>query len=470
MQVIQDVLEQRFGLADFRPGQRPVIEAVLEGRDVLAQWPTGAGKSLAYQLPALVLPHATLVVSPLLALMQDQVDRMIGLGIQGVRSISAHHSPARNLETMEELRQGRARVVFVAPERFSTPGFLEGLRGLPLSLLAVDEAHCITWWGHDFRPDYLRLGAAVEALRPRSVLALTASATPVVRQQIVKRLGMRDPDVFLMPLDRPNLHFQVLRTHAQGRTQVLLAHLGRQQALPAVVYTRRRQDAEAVAEFLVGQGILAESYHAGLSAERRRLAQERFLAGEIAVMVATVAFGMGIDKADVRTVLHYHPPASLECYYQEAGRAGRDGRPARCLLLCSDADFAQSRTFAQRRYPERDQLEALHTALGSRAPSQLRGQFRTLSPECWRMSLSALLGQGYQADLVPPRRNSGLAAWLYLEGLRRAEVERLDEMERYTCTRGCRRRVLLGYFGEETTGSCGACDNCRPRPGLLGPA
>ncbi len=461
MPKLQEILKDRFGLSGFRPGQRPVIEAILEGRDVLAQWPTGAGKSLAFQLPALLLPHPTLVVSPLVALMHDQVQRMRQLGLEGIASITAHSPPEQNLRTLQGLQEGHSRLVFVAPERFSAPGFLDALRGLPLSLLAVDEAHCITQWGHDFRPDYLHLGQAVDALKPRSVLALTASATPTVRQQIARRLEMRQPEVFVLPLDRPNLHFEALQVHHQTRGQVLLSHLRRRGALPAVVYTSRRQDAEEVAELLLGSGLLSECYHAGLSAERRRVAQERFLGGEVAVMVATVAFGMGIDKADVRSVVHLAPPASLEAYYQEAGRAGRDGGPARCLLLHSRADFALRRTFARRRYPEREELDEMHSGLKDSPPAELRGRFRSLSPECWRMSMTALLGQGWNPEQLPASRNPVRAAWMYLEGLRRSEVDRLDEMERYARTPECRRHVLLAWFGESPARTCLNCDNCR---------
>jgi ATP-dependent DNA helicase RecQ len=467
MSQLQEILEERFGLSGFRPGQRSVIEAVLEGRDVLAQWPTGAGKSLAFQLPAMLAPHPTLVVSPLVALMHDQVQRMRQMGLEGAASISAHSPPQQNLQTLRDLQQGRARLVYVAPERFSAPGFLQALQGLSFSLLAVDEAHCITQWGHDFRPDYLRLGQAVTALRPRSVLALTASATPAIRQQIARRLEMRQPQVFVLPLDRPNLHLEALEVHHQTRRQVLLSHLGRRGALPAVIYTSRRQDAQEVAAFLLASGILSECYHAGLSADRRRLAQERFLAGEVAVMVATVAFGMGIDKADVRSVVHLAPPPSLEAYYQEAGRAGRDGDPARCLLLYSKADFALRRTFARRRYPDREVLDAMSAALPKTPPTELRARFRHLSPECWRMSLTALLGHGWNAGQVPAKRNTPRSAWMYLEGLRRAEVERLDGMEHFARTPGCRRRVLLSWFGESPAPACGNCDHCR-RPGKPG--
>jgi len=278
---------------------------------------------------------------------------------------------------------------------------------------------------------------------------------------------MRQPQVFVLPLDRPNLHLEALEVHHQTRRQVLLSHLGRRDALPAMVYTTRRQDAQEVAAFLLASGILSECYHAGLSPERRRLAQERFLAGEVAVMVATVAFGMGIDKADVRSVVHLAPPPSLEAYYQEAGRAGRDGDPARCLLLYSKADFALRRTFARRRYPDREVLDAMSAALQQTPPTKLRPRFRQLSPECWRMSLTALLGHDWDPGRVAAKRNTPRSAWMYLEGLRRAEVERLDEMERYARTPGCRRRVLLSWFGESPAPACSHCDHCR-RPGTRG--
>jgi len=433
---------------------------------------TGWGKSVVYFLAAKILRDAgagpTLLISPLLSLMRNQI---LAAGRLGIRAATIH---SQNLEEWERVRgvlqTNEVDVLMVSPERLGNHAFLKKL--LPLiqggiGMFVVDEAHCISEWGHDFRPDYLRLGQAVTALRPRSVLALTASATPAIRQQIARRLEMRQPQVFVLPLDRPNLHLEALEVHHQTRPQVLLSHLGRCGALPAVIYTSRRQDAQEVAAFLLARGILSECYHAGLSPERRRLAQERFLAGEVAVMVATVAFGLGIDKPDVRSVVHLAPPPSLEAYYQEAGRAGRDGDPARCLLLYSKADFALRRTFARRRYPDREVLDAMSAALPRTPPTELRARFRHLSPECWRMSLTALLGHGWDSGQVPAKRNTSRSAWMYLEGLRRAEVERLDEMEHYARTRGCRRRVLLSWFGESPAPACGTCDHCL-RPGKAG--
>src|SRR5919199_4807896 len=335
-------LHELFGFSAFRPGQREACQAALAGRDVLVVMPTGSGKSLCYQLPALLRDDLTLVVSPLVALMQDQVDalRARGLGDR-VGVVNAQRAVSANAATLDAAARGELRLLYVAPERFSSPGFVERLRHVALGLFVVDEAHCVSQWGHDFRPDYFRLADAARQLDARAIVASTATATPRVASDIVRRLRLRDPLRVATGFDRPNLSFGVARPAAHEKAQLLLEVLRRPDALPAIVYAGTRAGAEETAERLTGElGEPAEAYHAGLDRERRAAVQRRFLRDDVRVVVATNAFGMGVDKPNVRTVVHTGVPASLEAYYQEAGRAGRDGQPARALLLAENRDKA----------------------------------------------------------------------------------------------------------------------------------
>lgn len=329
-------LRRHFGHAEFRPGQEPAVAAAVAGRDVLLVMPTGAGKSLCYQLPALLDEQAlTVVVSPLVSLMQDQVERL------GERAelVNSQRTPAQNAASLERALSGEARLLYVAPERFWTPGFGERLKGR-VGLFVVDEAHCVSQWGHDFRPEYFRLGEVARRLGARSIFAATATATPRVAVDIVRRLGLRSPVRITTGFERPNLSYDVVTVRDErARRRALGALLREPGALPAIVYSGTRKRTEETAARLERElGLPVRPYHAGMEREERAEAQSAFMAGELPVVVATNAFGMGVDKADVRTVVHEAVPSSLEAYYQEAGRAGRDGRPARCVLLASGQD------------------------------------------------------------------------------------------------------------------------------------
>ncbi|MBC7550306.1 MAG: ATP-dependent DNA helicase RecQ, partial [Cellulomonas sp.] len=333
-------LREHFGFACFRPGQEVAVQAALAGRDVLVVMPTGAGKSLWYQLPALMRSDLTLVVSPLVSLMADQVQSLGRRAPGAVALVNAQQDPGANAATLAAAVRGELRVLHVAPERFSAPGFLEALEQVPVGLFVVDEAHCVSEWGHDFRPDYLRLGDVARRLGAAAFVASTATATPQVASHIVGRLGLREPVKIATGFDRPNLSFTVVHSPTRAaRARQVLSALEPAGATPAIVYAGTRRAVDALALPLEeGLGRPGVAYHAGLARAERARSQERFMGGDVDVVVATSAFGMGVDKADVRTVVHASVPPSLEAYYQEAGRAGRDGAPARAVLLAADED------------------------------------------------------------------------------------------------------------------------------------
>jgi ATP-dependent DNA helicase RecQ len=344
-------LQERFGLERFRPGQRAVIEQVLQARDVLCVMPTGGGKSLCYQLPALLLDGLTLVVSPLIALMKDQVDTLTQRGIRATL-INSTLDPAEQRARLIEIASGRYDLVYVAPERFRSPRFVETMARVRLALLAVDEAHCISEWGHDFRPDYARIGWARKKLGSPPCIALTATATDLVRRDIADQLDLRDPAQFVTGFDRPNLIYSVIEARRETEKLAALAALLDQNPGSAIVYVSSRNRAEAVGQFLERERKKAAVvYHAGLTREERTTAQERFMTGEAEIVVATNAFGMGVDKADIRAVIHYNMPGTLEAYYQEAGRAGRDHLPAHCVLLYAPGDRFLQELFIANEYP-----------------------------------------------------------------------------------------------------------------------
>jgi ATP-dependent DNA helicase RecQ len=345
-------LRESFGFDAFRPGQEEAVRAAIgpPARDVLVVMPTGAGKSLCYQLPALVRDDLTLVVSPLVSLMQDQVDALAKIAPGKVALVNAQQDGATNREALERAVSGELRMLYVAPERFSSSPFLQAIRNTKIGLFVVDEAHCVSQWGHDFRPDYFRLADAARWLQAEAIIASTATATPTVANDIVDRLGLREPVRVATGFDRPNLSFAVVPcASTQAKHRHIAAVLAQPDATPAIVYAGTRAGTEKLATKLSGSldGSVGV-YHAGLGREQRAEVQRRFMDGRLDVVVATNAFGMGIDKSDVRTVCHESVPGSIEAYYQEAGRAGRDGRPARALLFAEGRDKGLHVFFIQR--------------------------------------------------------------------------------------------------------------------------
>ncbi len=475
-----DELLEHFGLDSFRPGQREAVLAALEGRDSLVVMPTGGGKSLCYQLPGIASDDLTVVVSPLIALMADQY-RRLRAGGHPVAMIASGMEGRAVTRALADVRGGRARIVLCSPERFASAAFLEALAERRVDLFVVDEAHCVSEWGHDFRPDYLRLRGVIDRLGSPTVMACTATATEQVAEEITGRLGLRDPHVLRAGFDRPNLSFDVLALDGAGskarKGMLLSAALSDGAMRPAIVYCGTRRDVEAVTEQLRSEGLLAVGYHAGMAADERAAAQHRFMEGDAEIVVATNAFGMGVDKADVRSVIHWAVPKSVEAYYQEVGRAGRDGHPARGILLSSRADLGRLINFIKNDAVETADVLAFLRRLetvGGRGQMVIDGLANDRDRVCLgiaeRAGLCQLEPAGGRRLSVTLLDSGGTGRVASICGQARDRAWRAyHAVEAFSSASGaCRRRTLLDHFGDVRDGGpegrcCDVCD-----PGTIG--
>ncbi len=402
-QTPQEALKVLFGYDAFRPGQESVIDSILSGKDVCAIMPTGAGKSVCYQIPAMLLPGITLVISPLISLMQDQVKALNEAGIAAA-FINSSLSERAFHETVKKTRNGDYKILYVAPERLVTEGFMELAKTIEISMVTVDEAHCISQWGQDFRPSYMNISQFVDVLGKRPIVsAFTATATENVREDIICTLGLQDPFVLVNGFDRENLFFQVEKP--KSKEQYILDYVASHESESGIIYCATRKNVDNLYNLLESKGFSVAKYHAGMGAEERKRMQDDFVFDFTSIVIATNAFGMGIDKSNVRYVIHYNMPQSMENYYQEAGRAGRDGLEAKCILLFSAQDIVINRLLLEHK------------------------EMTDLSPE-------------------------------ELATVKERDMQRLQSMERYCYTTECLRNYILKYFGEKPEKPCGDCGNC----------
>ena len=469
--LVREVARATLGFGDLRPGPEEAAEALLSGRDTLVVMPTGSGKSAIYQIAGGLIGGTSVVVSPLIALQRDQVDG-IGDDLGGAGQVNSSITDKQRRQVFDDLGDGELEFVFLAPEQLSNDETLERVKAAEPSLFVVDEAHCISSWGHDFRPEYLRLNSVIEALGRPQVLALTATAAPPVRREIVEQLAMRDPAVVVSGFERPNIHLEVHTSAQAGQAREALVERADGMQGTGLVYVATRQQAEELAAELDGQGCHAVAYHAGLGRGRRDDVHERFLAEKPVVVVSTTAFGMGIDAPHVRFVFHADPPESLDAYYQELGRAGRDGKPAHAVLFHSLDERGGRRFFAGTAELPTELVEAMATAVASAAeplPTAVLAEVADVSSAPLTVALDSLERAGAVrvdgqrlvswVDGVAPEHAAAQAVRDH-EAYRAAERTRAEMMARYLGSEACRWRTLLAYFGQRAEENCGHCDNC----------
>ncbi|WP_067502889.1 ATP-dependent DNA helicase RecQ [Actinoplanes sp. TFC3] len=468
---LRKIARKHFGWPSLRPGQAKPMRAVLRRRDALVVLPTGAGKSAIYQIPAVLLPGPTVVISPLLALQQDQIAALNEYGDPAIRAVrvSSAETPAQQREAIQELREGRAEFLFITPEQLSDPERLAEVRALRPGLVAVDEAHCISVWGHDFRPDFLQIGHLIKGIGRPPVLALTATASPPVRDDIIERLQLRNPEIHVSGLDRKNLFLQVAQCPDENYRWRRLTALLDETTRPGIIYVATRRAAEELATRLTAAGYPAEFYHGGMAAGAREQRHEDFTNDKVDIMVATSAFGMGIDKPNIRWVAHMALPDSPDSYFQEIGRMGRDGEPGHALLLWRAEDEAIQRFFTGGS-PSDVELRELAAAVRGGATSKAAIKEKSgLGPRKLGQLLALLEQVGaVKADgskwkvprYAPLPAKAAEEAVAEHERQQTVQRSRTDMMRAFAQTRACRTQTLLAYFGEDLGRACGHCDNC----------
>ncbi len=473
-----EVLRRQFGLRHFRPGQEEIIRAVLDGKDTLAVLPTGGGKSLTYQLPALLMEGTTVVVSPLIALIRDQFEKLRATGVETVR-VDSSLTGTQKEEALDLIEAGEQKVVLITPEGATGPVFKKRVANREISLLVVDEAHCVSEWGHDFRPAYLALGALAEEFGRPSVLALTATAPPQVREEIIKRLGLVDPTVVVRPVARPNLRFEVNDCENEDEKRRELIQYLRRLRRPGIVYCSTVKDVEELGALCKLARIPAEIYHGRLTKAERDHAHKRFMSsGKRIVMIATSAFGLGVDKSDIRYVIHYQVPGSLEAYVQEAGRAGRDGLAARCILLWDPKDISVQRHFLSEGPATRSQIKKVVQGLSAWSTDGRAVDPATLAmaTEVGVTRTKAILEGLREADLIAEtdgefelQQEIEISEVVQLlskgnEERKTTDRRRLDSIINYANNDSeCRVIHIRRYFEDGEPRACGVCDVCEPK-------